>query len=140
MDKTLAIFGIIVGGIVGFLAGKSFGGRRTLRGVDIALVLTKKGTDGFVEGEVLNKKMKGKAFHWVIVGFSPAPGSRFEIRPKRDHRSILDPEIPFGVDHIAAEAKAGTPNGTRYYYELWQVLANGDARMLEDPEITVSEM
>jgi len=139
MDTTLSILGIIGGGIVGFFTGKSFGSAGTFGGADASFFQTKPGSGGFVEGEVLKKKMKGKTFHWNRVGTPPAPGSWFEIRPKSG-ASILEPAIPSGLNNVYADVKAGTSNGTVYLYELWQVLANGDERRLEDPEITVSEM
>ena len=140
MDRTLAILGIIGAGIIGFIAGKKFGGAYTFSGADATFFLTTPGSDGFVQGEVLKKKMKGKTFHWNRVGTRPAPGSRFEIRPKGGGISILDPEIPSGENDMYAEVKPGTPNGTLYCYELWQVLATREERLLEDPEIIVSEM
>jgi hypothetical protein len=140
MDTTLAILGIIGGGIVGFFTGKNFGGAAPFSGADASFFQTKPGSGGFVQGEVLKKKMKGKTFHWNRVGTIPAGGSRFEIRPKSGGSSILEPDIPSGVNDMSADVKPGTSNGTVYRYELWQVLATGEARMLEDPEITVSEM
>jgi hypothetical protein len=139
MDMTLVILAIIGAGIVGFFIGKSFGAPRMFGGADATFFLTKPGSGGFVQGEVLKKKMRGRTFHWNRVGTTPAPGSRFEIRPKSDH-SILEPAIPFGVNDIYAEVQPGTRNGRVYHYELWQVLDSGDARRLEDPEIIVSEM
>ena len=139
MNTTLAILGIIGGAIVGFVTGKGFGGATRFGGADAAFFQTRPGSDGFVQGEVLNKKMKGNAFHWNRVGINPASGSWFEIRPKSGS-SILDPAIPSGVNNIYADVIPGTPNDTVYLYELWQVLANGNERRLEDPEITVSEM
>lgn len=140
MDKTLAILGIIAAGVIGFFIGKSSHGVSTSDGADFTLFKTTPGSDGFVQGEVLKKKMKGKTFHWKRVGTRPAAGSWFEIRPKGGRPSILDPEIPSGMDDIYADVKPGTPNGTSYYYDLWQVLETGGERQLEDPEIVVSEM
>ena len=139
MDMKLAILGIIGAGIVGFVAGRFSSGASTFSGADASFFQTKPGSDGFVQGEVLKKKMKGKTFHWNRVGTKPAEGSRFEIRPKAGI-SILDPDIPSGANAMYADVKPGIANGTEYRYELWQVLANGEARRLEDPEIIVSEM
>ena len=140
MDKTLATLGIIGAGIIGFFVGKSYHGVSTFGGADATFFRTTPGSDGFVQGEVLKKKMKGKTFHWNRVGTMPAPGSRFEIRPKGDRISILDPDIPSGTNDMYAEVKPGTSNGTSYCYELWQVLETAEERRLEDPEIVVSEM
>lgn len=145
MNGVIGILGLIAAGVVGFLLGKKSGQRPSLGGGgggNSSLFRTLQGTDGFCKGEVLKKRMKGRSFHWHRVGgCRPDPGSRFEIRLKHHtHPSPLIPPVPSGVDHIRAEVNHSEPDGRVYEYGLWQVLADGRERELEDPELEIGHI
>jgi hypothetical protein len=144
MNPVLGALGVIIGGLVGFLMGKKghphdaeFG---RAGGPHEARFVTRRGTDGFCAGLVLDR-MKARNFRWVRVGggCTPAPGSRFEIRIKHV-ASPLIPEIPSGIDEIIAGVRAGEPPGGVYQYSLWQVLADGRERELHDPELEIGHI
>jgi hypothetical protein len=104
--------------------------------MDSSLVQTRPSTDGFVAATIVKARMTGSHFEWEFVGVKPDDGSHFEIRPK-DGSSALMPSIPVGVDRIIADARPRLETGTIYTYALWQVLADGNARELEDPELEI---
>jgi hypothetical protein len=112
---------------------------QTVANADATNFQTNRGDDGFVVAEILKKRMKGRTFNWNRVGVRPEPGSHFEIRAKSG-ASILVPPTPRGVDDISAAVESGVRTGTIYRYSLWQVLADGRERELEDPELEVGEI
>jgi hypothetical protein len=145
MNGVFAALGLIVGGVIGFLLGQKSRQHPALQpgGVsDSSLFRTVAGTGGFCEGKVVKRRMKGRSFRWIRVGgCSPAPGSRFEIRLKNAAiASPLIPAVPFGVDDIWADVHGSEPPGTVYEYSLYQVLANGSERELDDPELEIGQI
>jgi hypothetical protein len=145
MNAVTVALGIVTAGVVGFLLARKPRSHPSLqpRGVsDSSLFRTLPGSGGFCRGEVLKKRMKGRAFHWKRVGgCHPAPGSRFEIRLKdQSLSSPLIPSVPSGVDDIRADVKPDEPAGRVYRYSLFQVLADSSERELEDPELEIGHI
>jgi hypothetical protein len=145
MNGLFAALGVIAGGVIGFLLGKKSGTHPSLLGggvSDSSLFRTVAGTGGFCEGRVVKYRMTGRHFEWKRVGgCSPAPGSRFEIRLKNSAiASPLIPATPAGVDLIRAGVRDSERPGTVYEYSLYQVLANGSERELDDPELEIGQI
>jgi LPXTG-motif cell wall-anchored protein len=144
MNGALTALGIVAAGVIGFLLGRKrkHPHIRTGGASDASLFRTLRGTDGFCTGEVLKKRMKGRRFHWKRVGgCQPEAGSRFEIRLKDPTMpNPLIPSVPFGVDDIWADVDPDEPEGTVYPYGLFQVLADGRERELEDPELEIGHI
>lgn len=145
MNGVLVALGVIVAGVIGFLLAKKSGQHPSLVGggvSDSSLFRTVGGSGGFCDGKVVKERMKGRRFEWVRVGGCvPAPGSRFEIRLKNTAiESPLVPAVPSGVDRINAGVRSSEPAGTVYKYSLYQVLANGSERELDDPELEIGQI
>lgn len=144
MNRALVLIGIGASALIGFLLGKK--GLPLPPGLipgdvaDATLFRADQGSDGFCQAEVLKKRMRGRAFHWHRVGSCrPAPGGYFEIRVK-NRTSPLIPANPQGVNDIWADVHDWAEPGDVYYYSLWQVLADGRERELEDPELEIGQI
>ena len=136
MRTAVMVGAIAAAAIVAFLIGRASPPTAAPVWVDGSFIISTPGSDGFCNARVA-RPMKGRAFVWVRRGAcEPPAGSYFELRPKSGNTSPLDPERPRGVHIIVASAPSAA-EGSKYYYELWQVLANGTERMLEDPEIEI---
>ena len=137
MRLAFTIGAIAVAAVVAFLIGRATPpGDGRPDWVDGSFIISTPGTDGFCNARV-ERAMRGRAFAWVRRGACvPSAGSYFELRPKAGNTSPLEPARPQGVNVIVASA-TDAPEGTKYYYELWQVLADRREKMLQDPEIEI---
>ena len=144
--KALELLGMLSAGVVGFVLAKR-GGVRDVHPLaerpNASFFDTKPGSEGFCDGKIKERKMKGHSFRWVRndKGCSVPTGSTFEIRIKPNQGdSPLIPPIPSHRDDIHAEVNwdvVRASGRSRWEYSLFQVLPDGREKELDDPELEI---